>query len=197
MYNCPYCSMKVGDYWSKCEYCGESLVYKCPQCGITNYLRELECECGYVHKIKKYNKESKEKNENNQKYKNKSIIIEINCKICDNHIKYYLEKNFDVFFCEKCRTIYSIEIENKIPNIKIIKIGKKVLPLEIKKYLEILGIKESEITENELKIAWKRQIDLYHPDKVSHLGADIQAVAEKKTKELNEAYSKIKDWIKI
>jgi DnaJ-class molecular chaperone len=28
----------------------------------------------------------------------------------------------------------------------------------------------------------------YHPDKVAHLGADIRALAERKAKEINEAY---------
>ena len=33
----------------------------------------------------------------------------------------------------------------------------------------------------------------YHPDKVSHLGKEIQKSAEEKFKAVNDAYQKIKD----
>ena len=35
-------------------------------------------------------------------------------------------------------------------------------------------------------------VSLYHPDKVQHLGPELKDLAERKTKELNEAY----DWLK-
>lgn len=53
-----------------------------------------------------------------------------------------------------------------------------------------------EITENasdeEVKKAYKRMAIKYHPDKVSHLGEEVQKSATEKFKKVNEAYEKIK-----
>ncbi|MDR0941930.1 MAG: TerB family tellurite resistance protein [Bacteroidales bacterium] len=53
-----------------------------------------------------------------------------------------------------------------------------------------------EITENasdeEIKKAYKKMAVKYHPDKVSHLGEEVQKSATEKFKKVNEAYEKIK-----
>jgi len=41
----------------------------------------------------------------------------------------------------------------------------------------------------QIKAAYHRQISQYHPDKVAHLGADLRALAEEKTKNIQQAYS--------
>lgn len=43
-------------------------------------------------------------------------------------------------------------------------------------------------SDSDLKKAFHRQISMYHPDKVAHLGPDIQRFAENRTKELNKAF---------
>lgn len=48
------------------------------------------------------------------------------------------------------------------------------------------------VSDEEVKKAYKKMAVKYHPDKVSHLGADIQHSATEKFKQLNEAYEKIK-----
>ncbi len=45
---------------------------------------------------------------------------------------------------------------------------------------------------DELKKAYRKMATKYHPDKVSHLGADIQNAAKEKFQELNAAYEEIK-----
>lgn len=52
---------------------------------------------------------------------------------------------------------------------------------------KILGIKEGAALE-EIKTAYRNKIKQYHPDKVAHLGSELQDVARKKTSELNRAY---------
>lgn len=58
-------------------------------------------------------------------------------------------------------------------------------------YASLFGLK-GKITKSELKQIYKKLIGLYHPDKVSHLGKEFQIFAEKKTKDINKAYSYFK-----
>ncbi|MBA7577482.1 Co-chaperone protein DjlA [subsurface metagenome] len=45
---------------------------------------------------------------------------------------------------------------------------------------------------DEVKKAYRRMANKYHPDKVSHLGKEFLAVAEEKFKAINDAYQQIK-----
>lgn len=47
-------------------------------------------------------------------------------------------------------------------------------------------------SNDELKKAYRKMAVKYHPDKVSHLGKDIQSAAEEKFQKLSEAYEQIK-----
>jgi DnaJ like chaperone protein len=40
-----------------------------------------------------------------------------------------------------------------------------------------------------IKIAYRKLMKEYHPDKVATLGKDLKALAESKTKEISEAYA--------
>lgn len=50
----------------------------------------------------------------------------------------------------------------------------------------------SSATDEEVKKAYKKMAIKYHPDKVSHLGEDVQRSANEKFRKINEAYEKIK-----
>jgi DnaJ like chaperone protein len=52
---------------------------------------------------------------------------------------------------------------------------------------------EPTATNDEVKSAYRTMAKKYHPDKVSHLGEEIQKTANEKFKKVNEAYEKIKN----
>ena len=56
------------------------------------------------------------------------------------------------------------------------------------KILEI----SSDATDDEVKKAYRRMATKYHPDKVVHLGPDVQKAAKEKFQMLNQAYTRIK-----
>ena len=57
---------------------------------------------------------------------------------------------------------------------------------------KILGVSE-DVTNDELKKAYRKLAKKYHPDKVSHLGEEIKKAAEVKITAINAAYDAIKD----
>jgi DnaJ like chaperone protein len=56
------------------------------------------------------------------------------------------------------------------------------------KILEI----EKTATEEDIKKAFRRMANKFHPDKVHHLGAEYQKDAQEKFKKINEAYARIR-----
>lgn len=52
---------------------------------------------------------------------------------------------------------------------------------------EVLGVTESS-TKSEVQEAYRKLIAQYHPDKVHHLGEELQEIARKKSLEINQAY---------
>ena len=55
---------------------------------------------------------------------------------------------------------------------------------------EILGLKPGASPE-EIRSAYLRAVQTYHPDKVSHLGAEFQELAKKKFVAIQSAYEKL------
>lgn len=51
----------------------------------------------------------------------------------------------------------------------------------------VLGVSQ-QASREQIVAAYKRNISQYHPDKVTKMGADIRALAEKRSKEINGAY---------
>lgn len=51
----------------------------------------------------------------------------------------------------------------------------------------VLGV-SAESSLDEIKAAYRKKMSLYHPDKVSGLGHEFDALAEKMSKEINVAY---------
>ncbi len=55
---------------------------------------------------------------------------------------------------------------------------------------DILGISPG-AGRDEIKTAYRKLASQYHPDKVAHLGAEFQALAEQRFKEIQEAYHQL------
>lgn len=52
---------------------------------------------------------------------------------------------------------------------------------------EVLGV-QSDASITQIRTAYRRLQSQYHPDKVAHLGKDLIALAEQKSKEINRAF---------
>jgi uncharacterized membrane protein YkvA (DUF1232 family) len=55
---------------------------------------------------------------------------------------------------------------------------------------DILGVSRH-ASEGEIKNAYRKLANKYHPDKVDHLGEEFKELAEKKFKDIQEAYQKL------
>jgi hypothetical protein len=55
---------------------------------------------------------------------------------------------------------------------------------------EVLGVSR-EATPEEIKSAYRRQAQRYHPDRVSHLGDEFQQLAKEKFQEIQSAYESL------
>ncbi len=56
---------------------------------------------------------------------------------------------------------------------------------------EVLGI-DSSASADEIQAAYKARMHEYHPDKVSHLGEELQKLAHRKAVEIQQAYSQLR-----
>lgn len=56
---------------------------------------------------------------------------------------------------------------------------------------EILGVAR-DAEDEELKAAYRRETAKYHPDKVTHLGAELQELAHQRTLLIQRAYKQLK-----
>ena len=64
--------------------------------------------------------------------------------------------------------------------------AESVVAME-KRHAKALGL-DGEVNLEEIKGAYRRRMAEYHPDKVRHMGEDLQELAETKTREIREAY---------
>ncbi len=62
---------------------------------------------------------------------------------------------------------------------------------DTKSAYNVLGV-FPDVTDEELKKAYRKMAILHHPDKVAHLGADVQKAAKEKFQSISEAYEEIK-----
>lgn len=64
-------------------------------------------------------------------------------------------------------------------------------PMGSRSPYEVLEVSPGATTE-EVRAAYRRKVQQYHPDKVAELGPEIREVAERRMKEINAAYEELK-----
>ena len=123
------------------------------------------------------------------------------CVACHSSLRIQAPSGNETYRCPKCAVIYKTIQAGKSPIVFVLKpqVAKnngessgqpnqrtRSIPPEVTRALKVFGLNES-ATLSDIKSAYREQIKAYHPDKVSHLGAELRAVAEAKTKEFNSA----------
>ena len=68
--------------------------------------------------------------------------------------------------------------------------GQTGAQFSIRDPYDILGVNRH-ASKSEIKNAYRKLANKYHPDKVDHLGEEFKQLAEKKFKDIQEAYQKL------
>ena len=106
------------------------------------------------------------------------------------HVLFGLSASDGEIHPEEVRVIHTISGYLNI-SIKDYESIKAIFIKDINSVYKILEI-DSSASDNDVKKAYRKMAVKYHPDKVAHLGKEIQKTAEEKFKAVNDAYSEIK-----
>ena len=106
------------------------------------------------------------------------------------HVLFGLSASDGEIHPEEVRVIHTISGYLNISN-KDYESIKAIFIKDIDSTYKILEI-DSSASDNDVKKAYRKMAVKYHPDKVAHLGKEIQNTAEEKFKAVNDAYTEIK-----
>ena len=106
------------------------------------------------------------------------------------HVLFGLSASDGEIHPEEVRVIHTISGYLNISN-KDYESIKAIFIKDIDSAYKILEI-DSSASDNDVKKAYRKMAVKFHPDKVAHLGKEIQKTAEEKFKAVNDAYSEIK-----
>ena len=106
------------------------------------------------------------------------------------HVLFGLSASDGEIHPEEVRVIQTISGYLNISN-KDYESIKAIFIKDIDSAYKILEI-DSSASDNDVKKAYRKMAVKYHPDKVAHLGKEIQKTAEEKFKAVSDAYSEIK-----
>lgn len=169
-------------------------MIECPKCK-RKYGSKIEyCYCGYkLTGIRENIRQREEKEQSNSSCCLTKITFI--CPICNNERNVLIEYSSDAFACQKCKSIFCYDIgADDGVIIKVVK-KEKVIPEKVRKAVTMLDIDINKLNKEELKRAYYNKISKYHPDKVDHMGLELQKLAEEKTKEIVLAFNEIMKWL--
>ena len=118
------------------------------------------------------------------------IAISVCTGELEKHVKIYKQIGFKEIHREEIRVIHTIAGYLNINN-KDYESIKAIFIKDMDSAYKILEI-DSSASDGEVKKAYRKMAVKYHPDKVAHLGKEIQRTAEEKFKAVSDAYNEIK-----
>ena len=184
--------------WS-CKSCGEThepQFDSCWKCGSERFLDQTN------GRPQPSDSHSNTKTEPRAEPRAEPITAQITCVKCKTVLRTKLVSGF--FQCPECLTKYQSQQVHSSPPAFVIspqlpmpepysppppKQNKGLTP-EVKAALKIFGLDET----SDLKAArqaYRKLVQGYHPDKVTHLGPELRNLAESKCKEFNAAIKTI------
>lgn len=184
----------------------------CDQCGKeilsfdemrANYSHSGDSDDDHASKAGKRNYKSEEPrgrshvNDKNQESgaEGRKEVRVFNCPGCAQRIRVTTPLPEGVGKCVKCETRFLIRSDES-GNLYIYPAGDVPqddanTDLDLNECCKILGV-DWYADEDVVRAAYKKMMREYHPDKVSGLGKELQALAEKKSKQINAAYMFLK-----
>lgn len=119
----------------------------------------------------------------------------IRCPSCKKKIRVKLPLRAKNGKCVACSCSFSLKMDEN-GNLKADKISaedssKSNPEAIVLYYFKVLGV-ERTATPQEVRMAYKRKIREYHPDRVEGLGDKLKEMADKESKEINVAYTALK-----
>ena len=154
-------------------------------------------------KTKNYNDYNKQSESKYQRQENNNFTF--SCLFCDKPLRIKFPFKSLRFSCSNCNNKYDIHStkSNSVVYLIVPKLDgksfynkpppKPPISKEVKQALHLFDLHEK-ASLADLKIAYRKCMAEYHPDKVSHLGADLRNLAEEKTKAYNTAFDVIKKY---
>ena len=117
----------------------------------------------------------------------------IQCPSCKKNIRIWLPLPGKRGKCVACSSYFLVTVDEygnlKVERDRNNRSNEK--DSTINNYFIILGVKPS-ATPDEVREAYKKKMQEYHPDRVSGLGEKLRKTAEAESKAINEAYSELK-----
>lgn len=149
-------------------------------------------------------KDHKTTEQNNRNEKNheqdKGYFVTLPCPTCQVKLRLNLPINNSNGRCGKCKAKFVIKSDNTggiwleaiyEQDSQSSNKNSSSSTLEIADALSLLGLQQG-ATKNEIKIAYRKKVSEYHPDKVQGLGEKIQKIALEETQKLNKAVEILK-----
>lgn len=125
----------------------------------------------------------------------------VDCVFCGKTLRLVFPFKAPSFRCPNCDETYRIQtIEAPAPTFLVIPTyrqqqhaqnpPKREMPETVREALRLFDL-DSDTTFSHVKVAFRKCMMEYHPDKVAHLGLDLRKLAERRTKDFVVAYSMI------
>ncbi len=192
----------------------EANNFKCKTCGFIAFgddpfiAKHKKClGCGNImgeEPIMKQSSATNKQTKSEYRKQNDDHFI-FSCLFCDKSLRITFPFKSFKFRCSNCKNKYDIQSAKSNSGVYLVvpKLDrdssyntppkKPPIPEEVKKGLYLFDLnKNSSLAD--VKIAYRKCMAEYHPDKVSHLGYDLRKLAEEKTKAYNSAFQIIKKY---